>query len=141
MEMYKPSATRNYVAEIQVSCMPAKDVYRGRKVYLRFEKNATTLKRQFTESLTTPYNAGWSKTNTPITVSSTDVLTITVDVVIKVTSEGYTITITNVNDRSQVYTETYVHTDTNYEWKNVGVSIASVQIGKVVISNLQTEEN
>ena len=141
MEMSKPSADRNFVAEIQVSCMPAQDVYRGRKVYLRFEKNATTLKRQFTESLITPYNAGWSKTNTPITVSSTDVLTITVDVVIKVTSEGYTITITNVNDASQVYTETYVHTDTKYEWKNVGVSIASVQIGKVVISNLQTEEN
>jgi hypothetical protein len=137
MEMTKPDASRNYVAEIQVSNMPAKDVYRGRKVYLRFENGATILKRQYTETLTVGYNAGWAKTNTPITVDSTSDLSITVDVTIVVTSTGYTITITNVDNPTQVYTETYVHTDTKYKWENVGISIASVQIGKVVVSDVE----
>ena len=141
MEMSKPSATRNYVAEIQVSNMPAKDVYRGRKVFLRFENNATVLKRQFTETLTSGYNAGWTKTNTAIKVSSTAVLSITVDVVIVVTPKGFTITVTNANDASQVYTEEYVHSDTKYAWENVGVSLASVQIGKVLVTGVKFTEN
>ena len=141
MEMSKPSATRNYVAEIQVSNMPAKDVYRGRKVFLRFENNATVLKRQFTETLTSGYNAGWTKTNTAIKVSSTAVLSITVDVVIVVTPKGFTITVTNANNSSQVYTEEYVHSDTKYAWENVGVSLASVQIGKVVVTDVKFTKN
>ena len=141
MQMSKPSATRNYVAEIQVSNMPAKDVYRGRKVYLRFESNATVLKRQFTETLTSGYNAGWAKTNTPITVSSTAVLSITVDVVIVVTPKGFTISITNANNSSQVYTEEYVHSDTKYAWENVGIALASVQIGKVVVTDVKFTKN
>ena len=141
MEMSKPSATRNYVAEIQVSNMPAKDVYRGRKVFLRFENNATVLKRQFTETLTSGYNAGWTKTNTAIKVSSTAVLSITVDVIIVVTPKGFTITVTNANDASQVYSEEYVHSDANYAWDNVGVSLASVQIGKVVVTDVKFAKN
>ena len=141
LTLTKPDATRNFVAEIQVSNMPAKDVYRGRKVYLRFEKNATVLKRQMTETLTAGYNAGWTKTNTAITVESIDVLSITLDVTIVVTPEGFTLTVVNVNDTDQTYSETYVFSDDKYAWENVNVCLADVQIGKVVVSNITFTDN
>ena len=141
LELYKNLSTRNYVCEIQVSNMPAKDVYRGRKVYLRFENNATVLKRQMTETLTTGYNAGWTKTNTAITVSSTAVLTIELDVTIVVTPQGFTLTVVNSDNNTQTYSESYVFNDEKYEWKDVNVCLADVQIGRLTVSDITFTDN
>ena len=142
VSMTKPAANTNQVIEIQIGCMPAVNVFRGRKVFLRFESNATMLKRQYTDSLTTGYNAGLAKTDTGITVASNAVLTmIEFDVTVKVTSTGFTITVVNSDNAEQVYEETYVFSDSKYEWDNVGLSIASVQVGKVTFSDITFTSN
>ena len=134
-------ADQNAVIEIQVSNMPAKDVYRGQKTYFRWEKNSTLLKQQKTNSLTTVYNYTWTKTNTDITVPDTSVTSITMDIVIVVTPTGYTLTATNVADPTQVYTETYVFSDTSYKWENVNICIASIQRAELTVSDIKFVEN
>ena len=63
------------------------------------------------------------------------------DIVVVVTPTGYTLTATNVADPTQVYTETYVYTDTTYKWENVNICIADVQRTILTVSDVKFVEN
>ena len=134
-------ADQNAVLEVQVSAMPATDTYIGQKTYFRWEKNSTLLKHQKTNTITNGYNYTWAKTNTGITVPSTTTTSLTLDIVVVVTPTGYTLTATNVADPTQVYTETYVHTNTTYKWENINICIADVQRTILTVSDVKFVEN
>ena len=134
-------ADQNAVLEVQVSAMPATDTYIGQKTYFRWEKNSTLLKHQKTNTITNGYNYTWAKTNTGITVPSTTTTSLTLDIVVVVTPTGYTLTATNVADPTQVYTETYVHTDTTHKWENINICIADVQRTILTVSDVKFVEN
>lgn len=134
-------ADQNGVIEIQVSNMPATNVFRGEKMYFRWEKNTTLLKYQETTNPASAYSYSWTKTNTDITVADTTDTSITMNVVINVTPEGFTMTVTNAEDATQTFTETYVFSDETYNWYDVNICIASVQSSKLTVSDIKFEEN
>ncbi len=140
----KKAATNNLVVEFGAFSKVAAKEFNGRKVFLRFEKNATVLYRQTTKTENSPqdgYAYTATKTATPITVASTNVLSITLDVTIDVTPTGCTFTFVNVDNTEQVYSETYTHTDADHAWENVEVGFAVNQHGVFAASNITVTDN
>ena len=120
--------------------MPTSSITNGRKIFIRWEANSTSIIRQGTDKVGNAYSSGLAKTSTGITVESTDVLSITLDVNITVTSTGFIITISNEQDKTQVYTETYTCADTSNKWENVSINFAFVQMGMATFSDISIKE-
>ena len=140
LTLFKNAAGENLVSEIYVNSMPTSSITNGRKIFIRWEANSTSIIRQGTDKVGNAYSSGLAKTSTGITVESTDVLSITLDVNITVTSTGFIITISNEQDKTQVYTETYTCADTSNKWENVSINFAFVQMGMATFSDISIKE-